>query len=271
MATINVKQIGSLLLLLALALVSCEKEKSYDPITLSHAIAENGDFDNEARLLTLSHTGGWMPPSVFVGLSDARLPLSINGGDGHYIVTNDNEKVVDIKMDGHTMRIKSVIPGSAMVTIQDRSKNTYALQINVTARSVKVSSYAIVYSDDMDAARKAELENRIIADAPKGRWEFTNGKARIYLTDAEGAEYRHYDCVSKSDYQIPILINTQLLSWRLMRSDEEEFLFMIASPPLTLNDGRVVERANSLACDVTHRYIDEYPEIERAYEIQIYQ
>ncbi len=256
----RLKFIGSLLLLIAFMAVSCNKEESYDPITLSYN-AYGPVFDNQSKRITIQ-------------MFNESLPLLINGGDGRFSITNNSESVIGYTLDGKTLTLQAVSYGTGSIVIHDKSGNSYTLEVFV---QVKVSSYAIVRGNDMDILRKAQLEEQIIADAPKGIWQFNTYiletgkefKSKLFLTDAENSEYKEYDSVVQGD--VPggqTSPPAQVETWITMKSDTEEFLLFICQP-FILDNGKFI-RGYNLIRDVKDRYIAEYPEITHAFEVQSY-
>lgn len=259
------KLTGILLLFIAFMAVSCnDKEHSYDPITLSYDVSGQ-TFDNQSRLIS-------------VQLFGASLPILINGGDGHFSITNNSETIIHYTLDDKTITIYALSPGTGNLEIRDNSHNSYILQITVFSNEVpaaKMFSYAVVRGVDMDASRKADLEQKIVADAPTGGWQFSSTTistgvpftARLYLTDAEDSEYKEYTAVLQSGSpqdQTPPLDKVEM--WFTMKSDTEEFRLYICHPFL-LDNGKLV-RGYSLVIEVTNRYITEYPEITHAFEVR---
>lgn len=256
---------GILLLLVALMTVSCDKEKTYEPITLLYN-AYGPVFDNQSRLIS-------------VPLFGESLPIFINGGDGNFSITNNSE-FVGCTLDGKRLIIYAVAPGTGSVVIKDNSRNIYTLQVKVLsneANQVKVSSYAIVKGVNMDVIRKATLERKIAADAPTGLWQFGSDNiqtgipfiARQYLTDAENSGYKEYAAVlQKSIPQGQTAPPVPVACCFTMKSDTEEFVLYICEP-FQLDNGKLIRGYNWVR-EVTSRYIAEYPEITQAFEVQSY-
>lgn len=247
-----------------ISFVSCDKDKTYNPITLSYD-ADGIVFDNQTRLIS-------------VPLFGKSLPILINGGDGDFSITNDSE-FVDCALDGKTLIIYAISPGTGSVVIKDNSHNSYTLQVTVSNKEVasaKVSSYPIVRGVGMEASRKAALERQIVADAPTGIWQFVNVYiqvgipfiARQYLTNAENSEYKEYTAVLQEKNQHGQTAPAQVVSCFLMKSDTEEFMLYICQP-FYLDNGKLI-RGYNFVKEVTSRYIAEYSEITHAFEVQSY-
>ena len=263
----KIKLTSILLLLVAFLVISCSKEESYEPITLSYD-AYGPTFDNQTRLIAIPLFG-------------ESLPILINGGDGNFSITNNSQSVIGCTFDGRSLVIQAIMQGTGSITIKDNSRNSYILQITVFSNGVtdvKISSYAIVRGVDMDASRKAALEQKIIADAPTGGWRQLGSDAieigipfilRQYLTDAEDSEYKEYTAVlqngnSQPQGQMPLL--TPVMCWFTVKSDAEEFELYICQP-FYLDNGKLVRGYNFIR-EVTDRYIVDYPEITAAFEVQ---
>lgn len=262
----RIKLTGVLLLLIALVTVSCNKEDSYDPITLSYN-AYGPIFDNQTKLISIPLFG-------------ESLPISISGGDGNFSITNNSESVIGYALDGKALIIYAIVPGTGSIVIKDNSNNSYTLNVTVFSNEVpqvKVSSYAIVRGNGMDVVRKATLEQKIIADAPTGIWQFGSDNiqigipfvARQYLTDAEDSDYKEYTAVlQKGMPQGQTAPPVTVACCFTMKSNTEEFVLYICEP-FQLDNGKLI-RGNSFMKEVTSRYIAEYPEITYVYEVQSY-
>ena len=266
--TSKIKFTSILLFLVAFGVISCNKEESYEPITLLYD-AYGPTFDNQTKLITIPLFG-------------ESLPILINGGDGNFSITNNSQSVIDYTFDGQSLIIQAITPGTGSITIKDNSRNSYILQITVFSNEVsdvKVSSYAIVRGVNMDAWRKATLEQKIIADAPTGVLQFRPDVikigipfiARQYLTNAEDSEYKEYTAVLQNGQQQPqgqMPLITEVACWFTMKSDAEEFELYICQP-FHLDNGKLIRGYNFIS-EVTNRYIEEYPEITAAFEVQSY-
>ena len=264
--TSKIKSTSILLLLFAFLAISCNKKESYEPITLSYD-AYGPTFDNQTKLITIPLFG-------------ESLPILIIGGDGSFSITNNSQSLIGYTFDGRSLIIQAIMSGTGSIMIKDNSGNSYTLQITVFRNElteVKVSSFAIVRGVDMDASRKAALEQKIIADAPIGGWRQLGSDAiktgvpfiiRQYLTDTEDSEYKEYTAVLQNDEQpqgqMPLL--TPVMCWFTMKSNAEEFELYICQP-FHLDNGKLVRGYNFIR-EVTSRYIAEYPEITAAFEVQ---
>ena len=263
----RLRPIGILLLLTAFMAVSCDNtEESYDPITLSYD-AYGPVFDNESK-------------QISIPLFGESLPIVINGGDSRFSITNNSESIIGYTLDGKTLTILAISPGTGSIVIRDSSGNSYTLEVvvfNDQISKIEISSYAIVRGDDMDPSRIATLEKQIVADAPKGIWQFDTNvletgkefKSRLFLTDDTDSEYIEYDSVVKGDVpEGQMFPRAQIVIWITMKSDTEEFLLFICQP-FKLDNGKLI-RGYNLIRDVKDRYISEYPEITHAFEVQSY-
>lgn len=261
----KIKLFVALLLLVASA-VSCDENKPhYDPITLS--FADGSGYLNSMNI------------SITTPMPNEFPPLLISGGDGHYTVINGNEECIAYELAGQTLTIKSIAAGRGTITIHDRTGNVCELQVHVISTQVtgaRLYTYPLVKTDGMDPAKKAELEQKIVDDAPTGAWDFgatsflEDGMvttAKRYLTTEKDSDYLQYNCTFKG--KVPanqwLLIYAQIVTWFVMKSDTEEFALFICQP--FTEDGKLM-RGYNLIRDVTDRYIGDYPEITRAYEIQ---
>lgn len=280
---LNFKSVGGMLMLLAFLVSSCTSEPNYDPIKLSYD-ADGVVSDNQAKYVSLD-------------LLSKSLPLMIHGGDGNFAIANSNEELVFVEFDitTRTFVINPKSVGTGTLRIEDTAGNKFILDFRVTytppdqpptntpsnpPHEYKVSTYAIVVSESMDCVRKAELEARIVSDAPKGLWDFRSTiiqagvpfTAWWLLTNSKDSEHKEYTTILKgtiSDHQKPILFNAQILTWFTMKSDREEFVLYITKPPYYLDDKTIIG-GYAFISDVIHRYIDDYPELTKAYELQSY-
>lgn len=253
-----------LLLFVAIGIISCDKDKPYEPITLSFA-------DGSGNLNSINCIGITLPEQF--------PPLIISGGDGHYTITNNCPECIDYEFDGRILTVKSVAAGWGNIIITDRSGNSYELQAQVTNPQISVAqlyTYPLVKTDGMDPTKKTELEYKIINDAPKGAWDFGSTSlskgmvtiAKRYFSNTEDSEFIEYSCTFEGEAPSghrSFAIATQIETWFVMKSDTEEFILYLCQP--FIEDGKQM-RGYNLVRDVTDKYIDDYPEITRAYEIQ---
>lgn len=264
-----------LLLLSAFAATSCgekddpQPDPPYDPITLLYHETVGIPFDNNTKRIQLM-------------CGNLSLPIRIVGGDGVYELTNNTPQLLEYTLDGDVFTIAPVAEGEGSISIEDQSGNSYTLMVDVIKSSTpqvdgRFYTYAYIETDGMDPKKKTELEQKIIADAPEGVWDFgmsviiegERSIAKRYLTLDEDSEYREYNCVCKRDYpasEKAFWLPTQILTWLTMKSDDEEFVLYLCQP-IVFDDGRII-RGYNLVINVTDRYINEYPEIKGAYEIQ---
>ncbi len=115
----------------------------------------------------------------------------IRGGNGNYLIKNENETVVDYRYDGDTLTLLPVSIGKAHAVIADRSGNSYSLSISVNNPEdiyVVDSLSSEVEGDDLTKGEEAELKARIFEDSPVqpgGRFQFTYTDASLAYGDVK--------------------------------------------------------------------------------------
>lgn len=111
-------------------------------------------------------------------ITDGKIELSsfstgdkylIRGGEGNYLIRNENEKIMDYRYDGDTLTLIPVSIGEATAFVADRSGNSCTLSVSIhnPKESYLVDSLsATVTGDDLTKGEEAELQARIAQDAP---------------------------------------------------------------------------------------------------------
>lgn len=263
-----------MLLLMAFAAISCgEKDDPQqpdptpcDPITLTYNHDSFYSVDNESKRIKMV-------------LMRTKI-IFIHGGDGKYKVSNHSADKIRFYQTDSMISVNAKAIGAGSLTISDGSGNEYNLDIEVVgegADRARVYTYPYIIAKEMDRQRKAQLQQRIIDDAPCGEWTFNTEIneqvryfARRYMTDDENGGYKEYEYLNKipNDYEIkPFWAPSEILWSRLIRSDTEEFILYYCEP-FANEEGKWIRGSNYII-DVTDRYIEEYPEIIAAYEAQI--
>lgn len=259
-----------LISIIALCFPACDKDDDRSgPIILSYE--NDAMFDNVSRCITVS---------PFIG---ATTPLYIKGGDGHYVINNSAEEVIDVEYNGETICFKPLAVGTAVVTIKDKSGNQYDLNVRVEyIKYVYIvdSRECIVEGDNMTVGSKKELENKILSSSAAQRYEFTftdkegtKGILHLYGQNTGGdTDYKEYDFENEQ-------INTTItLNGRDVRAFARVVLktangnlpfYVTMDAGLSKSTGgdMIVSRY-CFVRDLTEQFKTDYPALDNAYEVQ---
>ena len=260
-----------LISIITLCFSSCDKDDDgrTDPIRLSYE--NNVMFDNVSRSITVT---------PFIA---ATTPLYIKGGDGHYIIDNSNDEVVEAEYNGETIRFKPLALGTAIITIKDQSDNRYELTIQVEYLKyvyVVNSRNCFVEGDNLTVGNKKELENEILSSVAAERYEFTytdkestKGVLRLYGQKAGGAnnyvEYEFYN--ERIDSTITVNdVSVRTLAQVILQNGDENILFYVtADMGLSKSTGGdMIVTRYCFVKDLTKRYKADYPALEKVHEVQ---
>ncbi len=234
-------------------------DDDYLPLKLSYP-DENGTFDNEARTLSITpfSTG---------------TTLVIKGGDGSYRIDNKNKEVVAVSQEGNKMVFTPMAVGSATVIIQDNSDRSYELSVEVKYSRGTLSvfaQHAVIKGDNITAGDKQKLEEEILKSIPVkpgGKYIliFSNentseGEVEIYPSESTGPVKGTFKRERK-----PIEEGLSYEEYTI-RTEKNTYTYIFTN----YNSGlRSTERVRLMFVEeVTDRYKEKYPELEKAYAVQ---
>lgn len=260
-----------ILMLSSVCFVSCNKEETISPITLvdgEQNIVGKGDSNTMSILIR------WR-----------ELLFQIQGGDGKFVISNDNEDVLDAKCDGRTVTLIPLVLGKANITIKDSSGNTLFISVNVkvdkSSATIISSPSCRIYGENISDQDRMNLEKELLSSTFKegGGYYFIYEKknavekVRIYPQKLYDVEYKEYDSMYKGEIPeslAPSPIHEQIYYWYIFTSNEEELaLFCIR------DEMRAKKESNNIRMnlpinyvyllDVTSQYKVKYPNLERVY------
>lgn len=252
-------------LLLSLFVVSsCSDDKDdqdrHDPIKLTDMIS-GSIFTEEYPHLSLTP------------FSSKKI-FKIEGGDGNYDVLNLNENVTEATYNGKWLEVSIVSTGESTLKIFDNSGNTFDLYIRIDYQKKVlnvVQCFPYVKGDDLTIKQKKQLEEEILNAIPvttEGRYEFTfnaedgGGEVMIYPSRTVKSRKGTFNVEDVSDGQYRAKQIT-------IHVGDEEWVFVDTSY-FNPNTRDLATYYRMLVEDVTARYKEEYPALEYAWAMQVY-
>lgn len=97
--------------------------------------------------------------------------INVIGGDGNYSASCDNASILEVEVSDKekTILLKPLAIGNAIVTITDKSNNSYILNVNVSYyedKLVVVKQDVVVIGDKISPAQKKEIEQKAMLTFP---------------------------------------------------------------------------------------------------------
>lgn len=161
-----------LMLLLIASLASCSKDDS-QPIQLHYGIYNNKPnpvMDNQIAIL--------FPTTE-------KTQLFISGGDGDFVVTNADDKTINVSANDRLIDITPLSTGSTFIAITDKSGNSYTLNIKVfylERQLVIEKQNVVVIGDKLSEVQKTEIRQKAELTLPV---KVNGGFKMVYDIDDE--------------------------------------------------------------------------------------
>lgn len=152
---LNLTSILSMFLVVVFT-TSCSKDDS-QPIQLHRGIHNdkpNPVTDNQVAIV--------FPTSE-------KTQFVISGGDGHFAVTNSNEKTITVSTNDRSIEMTPLATGNSVVTITDQSGNLYTLNVKVYYREMNLiikKQDVIVIGDKLSEVQKTEIRQQAALTLP---------------------------------------------------------------------------------------------------------
>lgn len=246
--------------LLAVFIVSCSKD-DIEPIQLHYATY--GDkptpvVDNQVSIL--------FPTS-------GKIQLLVSGGDGDFTISNSDKTKLDVSLDDRFMDITPLSTGNTMVTVADKSGNSYILHVKADYREnrfIVEKQDVIVIGDELSEVQKAEIRQKAILTLPvkvNGGFKLVynegeqakKGQAFIYK-DTYGGE--SVESVFESDWvelEVDGVIQKHLTYVITIDGKQREFIVNRYIAPRSRGDMIVPMALNEI---LTEQFKTEYPDVE---------
>ena len=213
-------------------------------------------FDNNTTKLSLSP------------FSDI-LTLEINGGDGSYSINNTNKEAINATLNGNSFTLEPVTLGDAEITISDNSGNSCKFSVRVAYQSTIYEVFvteAIVEGDNLTIVDKKKFEEEILKNISvqaKGKYELihcncNNNIGCIKIYPAQTGES------IEGEFQYETKENAGLYT---IKTKDKTYSYHFTT------FGKLDAKSTPAPLfqfteDVTDKYKQAYPALEKAYAIQ---
>ena len=114
-------KLTNLIWIIILIMSSCNKD-NHEPIRLYYDI-----YNDKPNLIENNQISLLFP-------TFDNIKLVIMGGDGNYTVSNLDEAIVNVRMENKFIDITPLSIGSSIITVADKSGNSYTLNVKVHYR-----------------------------------------------------------------------------------------------------------------------------------------
>lgn len=273
------KELFSVLLisLFVIGLTACSSDNDHiPPIMLSYE-NETINFDNDARF-------------VYMRPFEEKSTLYIRGGDGEYMLHNGNPEIIQLEYnEGETQfSFTPLAVGTATVAITDQSNNSYLLTIDVRYFEVTyqtLSHGSFVVGDNVTVGDKKELEEKVKAQSVVEKYKFTftvkdNSKGKVRLSGQKVGGSQNYveyefdnaykpeeETLTIGDYEV------KPLACITLHTESGEVTFYVTPYFMGTPVSRMPNPGGDMVIfnfvrDLTEAYKEEYPAIEKVYEVQ---
>lgn len=256
----------NLIWIIIIMLSSCSKD-SYEPIQLHYAIDNDKPNPIENNQVNLR-----LPTSN-------KIQLVIMGGDGNFTVTNTNEKTITVSINNREVAIMPLTTGNSVVTIADRSNNSYMLNVKVDYRTIDVmidKQDVIVVGDKLSEVQKAEIEQKAILTLPvkvNGGFRFVynnseevnKGQVFIYNDKFGGVAIESVFELKQIKIEVNGFIQTHPVYVITINGKQREFIVNKYVTPKSKGDMTV---SMSLNENLTEQFKADYPNVESVYAQQ---
>ncbi len=259
---------GALLIFLLAAFIatSCSKD-DIEPIQLHYSIYNempNPVTDNQV--------------SILFPTSD-KTQLEISGGDGNFSVSNYDKTKLNVSVNYRFIDITPLSIGDAIITITDKSGNSYALTVKVYYKedNLKVDKQdVIVIGDKLSEAQKIEIRQKAILTLPvnvNGGFKFvynegkqvSKGKALIYKDNFGSLPVESVFEFKLVEKMVDGVIQKYPVYVVAINGKQREFIVNKYIAPKSNGDVMVPMAFNE---DLTEQYKTEYPDVELVYTQQ---
>ena len=146
-----------ILMLSSVYFVSCNKEETISPITL---------VDGEQNIVGKGDSN-----TMSISIRWRELLFQIQGGDGKFVISNDNEDVLVAKCDGRTVTLIPLVLGKANITIKDSSGSILSISVNVkvdkSSATIISSPSCRIYGENMSDQDRMNLEKELLSSTFK--------------------------------------------------------------------------------------------------------